>query len=155
MWSRAQQYRLAVEQQILAHELAQFTFHNLTGDTYVSGWQGTAGGDRDYLLKLVLGPGYPDRMPSLYVVSPITLRTYRNRSTINAMGLSHRFHVLGTGLGGCVEICHTKPELWDAAMTCTAVLMKGIVWLEAYEAHRRTGRDLCEFCVSSKSNSIL
>ena len=149
MWSRVQQYRLAFERQILAQELPHFCFHSMRGDTYISGWQSTSSDYRNYQLKLVLGCGYPDVMPKLYVVSPITLRTYKNRATINSMGLSHRFHVLGTGLGGCVEICHTKPTLWDPTMTCVAVLMKGIVWLEAYDAHRRTGEDICEFCSSS------
>ena len=148
MWSRAQQLRLALERQILARELPQFYFYNMTGNTYVTGWQGTSSGYCNYLLNLDLGPGYPDVMPRLYVDSPKTLWTYQNRGTINSMGLSHDFHVLGTDSAGCVEICHTKGELWDPTMTCVAVMMKGIVWLEAYDAHLCTGRPICDFCVN-------
>ena len=148
MWSRAQQHRLALERQILAQELPQFYFYNMTGDTYIEGWQNTASGGKNYQLKLVLGCHYPDEMPKLYVTYPHTLITNEIWVTLNEKGTSHFFHTLSNGPSGCVQICHTKTELWNSTMTCVAVLMKGIIWLEAYEAHLRTGRDLCEFCVS-------
>ena len=150
MWSRAQQARLALERQILAKELPHYSFYDLSfGGTYIEGWENTVSRNRSYKLKLVLSSHYPDEMPRLYVVSPHTLPKHGIifRKNLNSEDVSHAFHTLSNGSDGCVQICHTKPELWNSSMTCVAVLMKGIYWLEAYEAHLRTGRDLCEFCV--------
>ena len=146
MWSRAQQARLALERKILRQELSHFYFCDMSGDTYIEGLQWPSSGFNEYRLKLVLGCHYPDIKPRLYVTSPHILRT-KTDEILNSKGTTHSFHTLDNGPGGCVQICHTESDLWNSAMTCVAVLMKGIYWIEAYEAHLRTGRDLCEFCV--------
>jgi hypothetical protein len=146
MWSMAQRYRLALERSILAKEMPQFQFYNMNGDTYVAGWAKTSGGCQSYKLTLVLGPMYPDVMPELYIISPDTLWKYCHLGTVNAEGVSHAFHTLSNGPGGQVQICHFKPDLWDSSKTVLAVLIKGLVWLEAYEAHLRTGKNLADFC---------
>ena len=146
MWSKAQICRLDLENQLLARELPQFRLYRTSYDAYVSGWQSTASRSRDYQLKLVLGSRFPDEMPQLYVVSPRTLSKYDGGGTVNAEGTSHSFHTLSNGPDGCVQICHMKPGVWNPACTCVAVLTKGIIWLEAYDAHLKTGRDLCDFC---------
>jgi len=139
------QCRLTFEREILAQELPQFCFYDINGNAYISGWQSTAARYTNYQLKLVMGYDFPDMMPELFITSPGILYQYDGYSTVNGEGLSHEFHTLDNGPGGCVQICHTKPELWSPSQTCVFVLMKGIVWLEAYDAHLRTGR-LCDYC---------
>lgn len=145
MWSESQKRRLDFESEILAKELPQFSFHKMKRGTYISGWQGTTSGSKKYKLKLVLDKNYPHTIPHLYVISPSKLRKYNRKDTVNAEGLSHRFHTWDNGPWSCVQICHTKPILWSPAHTCVSVLLKGAIWLEAYSAHLRTGRDLCDF----------
>ena len=146
MWSASQKYRLALEKSMLAKEMPQFRFYNMTGDTYVAGWAKTSGGRHNYKLTLILGFLFPDEMPKLFVISPHTLWKYDGYGTVNKEGISHAFHTLENGPGGRVQICHFKPDLWDSSKTIVAVMMKGLFWLEAYEAHLRTGRDLADFC---------
>jgi len=83
MWSRAQQCRLELEEQLLARELPQFRLYRMADEACVSGWQSTASRSRDYQLKLVLCDRFPDEMPRLYVVSPRTLWQYGGYNTVN------------------------------------------------------------------------
>ncbi len=144
MWSSSQRDRLYLERQLLARELPQFSLH-LNGETaYVIGWQGTSRRGKRYQLKLLLPEYYPDDEPELFVTSPRVLRKHGWWGSVNGEGVSHAFHTLDNGPGGCVQICHDK-DGWDASKTCVSVLMKGICWLEAYEAHLATGGDIAEF----------
>ena len=38
-----------------------------------------------------------------------------------------------------VKICHCKEEFWSPSVTLSRVIMKGFLWIEAYEAHCHTG----------------
>ena len=53
-------------------------------------------------------------------------------------------HTLGSQ-DGCTKICHFRPELWKDNNTLYQVVMKGLIWLEAYEAHLRTGASLSKY----------
>lgn len=53
-------------------------------------------------------------------------------------------HTYGTRYG-CTQICHFKPGLWKDNNTLYQVIMKGLIWLEAYEAHLRTGATLTRY----------
>ena len=95
-------------------------------------------------MRVAIPKWYPSEMPSLYVVSPNRLRKFGCSSYINDEGASHPNHTMGTGPNGCVEICHFKPENWDASQTCAGVLAKGIMWCEAYDCHLVTGLSIAE-----------
>jgi len=144
-------YRLNLEKQILANELPQFNFHFINSAPYISGWQSTSSHRGNYQLKLILGNNYPCDMPALFVNSPLILFQRNSSRTINELGSSHNFHTLPNGPRGCVQICHTKPELWSPSMTCVAVLMKAIVWLEAYDAYLQTGQAFNDFLYDDES----
>lgn len=143
MWTSDRRYRLNLERQLLARELPQFSLRTNGNGAYVTGWQGTSRSGRRYELKLVLPEYYPDEEPELFVVSPHILRKRRG-GTVNDEGTSHAFHTLDNGPCGCVKICHDK-DGWDASKTCVSVMMKAICWLEGYEAHLATGRDIADF----------
>ena len=57
---------------------------------------------------------------------------------------SAEFHTL-SGIDGHTHICHFKASLWTDNNTLYQVVMKGLIWLEAYEAHLRTGKSMDVF----------
>lgn len=144
MWSMSQRVRLATERELLARKMSHFQFYDPTHETYVAGWVRTSDGG-NYQLKLVPGYRFPDEMCSLYVVSPSILWRYGG-GTVNELGATHSFHTLSNGPGGCVQICHTKPDRWDSGQTIFAVLVKGHLWAEGHSRHVRTGNSIASFC---------
>jgi len=144
MRSFEQCQRLAFEQAVLRREMPQVRFYNYSQDTYVEGAFAVAGDWREYVLRVDLDDGFPDSMPSLYVASPHTLFRH-DGGTINDLGCSHAFHTRPNGPGGCVQICHCSAQNWGASRTLVQVLIKGVLWLSAYQAHLETGRSLSEF----------
>lgn len=141
MWDNEQRARLAFERRLVSRDMPQFTFFNLTGDTYVSGWVRTNAGN-SYQIEVRLPSDYPDGEPALYVTCPSHLYMRESGTTINSVGNSHSFHTRSSDRG-CVKICHV-PD-WNPSMSCILVLLKAHLWLEAYEAYCRTGRPICEF----------
>lgn len=53
-------------------------------------------------------------------------------------------HTLGIR-DGCTLICHFNPALRKDNNTLYQIFMKGLIWLEAYEAHLRTGATLSKY----------
>lgn len=125
--------RLQFEKLIVSTDMSHFSLYRQGNNASFEGWQKSTFIDMNFYLKLEIPPHYPDQRPNLYVVLPHTLPT-RNSGTINEMGSSHNFHTLDNGPGGCVQICHFSDNSWDASRTCIAVLIKGILWIEAYIA---------------------
>ena len=146
MKTDTQLYRLGLEKKLVAKELPQFEFHDLNGDTYIEGWVKIYGSRTEFKLRLVLGRGFPDDLPKLFVVSPVTLPKYNGRGTVNSEGSSHEFHTLSNGPGGVVQICHFKRDWWNSSKTTVAVLIKGIYWLESYCAYLKRGISISSYC---------
>ncbi len=147
-WSEAQVVRLEVEEALLSEELPHFTMHNRheNGLTTVYGdYKSTAGAS--YRLCLWLKAGYPHSMPSLYVVEPAPLIGYGGKE-MNSYGASHVMHCWPPDWNNYLKICHCKENIWTPSETVVGVLMKGFLWLEAFEAHKRTGRTIDEFSLS-------
>ena len=144
MWTASQRSRLALEEKILSRELGNFTFCDRAYNTYVRGLQTTSSGTL-YELQLTFPAYYPDRRPNLYVTYPKPLWRYPSCETLDSLGISHAFHTLGKGPDGSLEICHFNAADWDASKTCVAVLMKGIIWCDLYDAHLATGKDIAYF----------
>lgn len=139
--------RIQFEESIMRQEMPQFLFYSSSNDYHFEGWQSTSNGN-SYKLRLDIPLFYPDQVPPLYVTSPRMIRSYGGYSSINDKGVSHATHTLSNGPDGCVQICHFKPEHWDASQTCVAAMMKGILWLQAYEMHLRTGKDIADILSS-------
>ena len=133
--------RLEIEKAIMEKELPQFELSQTGDDTYFWGWHTTAYKGRRFLLKLNLSPYYPDEIPKLYVTEPKKLKKYGG-GDINSLGGSHEFHTNGNGPGGVVQICHFAKGQWDPSKTCVGVFYKGIIWLESYDLHLATGKDI-------------
>ena len=144
MWNSHQRRRLACEKKILERELPQFRFYDSTGDTYVQGDVFLPSAGLTLTLRCVIGRWFPDTMPEVYVVRPVTLWKYRRRSTINAEGCSHSYHTLSNGPSGVVQICTSGQ--WHSSVSLTGLLLKALFWCRCYEEHLRTGKPICDFC---------
>lgn len=141
-WSLQQQQRLAVEEQIIRSEMSHFAFYNKAqgGSTTVQGTHTTAT-NRSYNLCVWIKQAFPNEMPGLYVTTPCPLIGYGGR-TIQSYGTSHEMHVWQSDYQDYAKICHCKTEFWTASDTILSVILKGILWLEAFEVHRRTGQSI-------------
>lgn len=144
MWSKRQRYWLAANKVLLAAKASQFKFYNPRTDTYVGGWVTPSDGHGRYQLKVPLGPGCPDEMPLLYVVSPLILPKYGG-GAVNEEQRSHAFHTWKNGPGGCVSICHNTPGRWNPKCTILGIVIKGLLWVEAYSRHLKTGMSIASF----------
>jgi len=143
MRTKEQCKRLAFEEKLLQKYMSNFRFYDKTGDTYVGGWVTPNGTSKRYRLRLDIPDDYPDYVPQLYVTFPVTLWKHGGSGNLNDDKPSHRFHKQGTGHGGCVEICTV--EDWNPSLTCVKLLIMGVLWLEAYEAHLDSGKDIADF----------
>lgn len=141
-WSEEQRFRLAWEESLLKDEFPHFAFydHAQPALTAVKGVHSTSAGS-SYSVCLKPTIGYPHEMPKLYITSPCPLYGYGYK-TIQSYGTSHSMHVWEADWNGYVKICHCKSEYWTASNNIVGVLMKAFLWLEAFEVHKRTGRDI-------------
>jgi hypothetical protein len=99
-------------------------------------------GSRSYELKLDLPITYPYSKPNLFVTQPRVLWMRGGKKSINSMGTTHAYHAYRNGRNGCVKICHTCG--WDSSFSCVQVLLKGLIYVEAYSIHLLTGATIAE-----------
>lgn len=154
MWTTAQRERLSLEHRILQQAgLTQFSvYFDRARDRYdVLGNTQTSAGN-SYELWVPIPRGYPDRRPPFYVLQPRLLGA-ASGGTVNSLGLSHLMHTLETGPGGLVQICHWRDSRWHAGITLDKVLLKGLLWLEAYEQHLVTGKPIDSFVRTMQETS--
>ena len=148
-WSLGQRKRLALENTIL-----ESYFHrdkvkwiNPTDEAQVE-VKVTCSNDKKYILRVYLPPDFPNSCPSMVIISPCGLLKKRNGSLLNCM--SGGDHTLSSK-DGYTQICHFRPNLWRDENTIFQVIMKGLVWLEAYEVHLKTGETLDTFLQADES----
>jgi hypothetical protein len=143
MWSPQQRQRLALEHRVLARKMPQFQFCDPRGNTYVEGTPLLSSGTSRYRLRVDIPADFPLSYPSMYVSHPTPLWKHGGREKIDPRQCSHAFHMLSNDNNDWIKICYTGS--WSPSMSLFAVLLRGILWLEAYEAHLRTGRNLADF----------
>lgn len=148
VWTEDQRMRLVLEESLLAEEFPHFSFQDRTqaGLTTVRGTHTSSAGN-SYNVCVWLKSGYPHIMPDLYITSPCPLYGYGSK-TIQSFGTSHLMHVWEPDWNNYVKICHCKSDYWTASSNIVSVLMKGFLWLEAFEAHRRTGSNIDEYSLT-------
>ena len=138
--------RLTYENQVLERDgMSQFRIYRAQdNDYYLSGDHRTNSRNM-YTLWCPIPYGFPHSRPPLYVHSPNPLFAWGRANTINGFGTSHRMHTLSNGPNGEVQICHWRDDRWHSGITFNRVLMKAMLWLEAYEQHLSTGYDIDAF----------
>lgn len=146
MWTADQRRRLMIENRILVEEgFSQFSVtHHTSDDSYYASGRATTNSGRGYHLFSTIPSGFPSQRPLLYVTDPNPLLMY-DRTPMSRLGVSHAMHTLTPHSAGWVQICHWRDNRWHARIVLQRVFLKALLWLEAYEQHLATGRDLAEF----------
>lgn len=141
-WTDSQQQRLLQERAILAHYFPTLAWYHpgIRGSTCVQGIIATNAGGR-YAIRIMLSASYPAECPQMLVVGPQVLYDFSGNPMTTASSTMHTWEAVD----GCTKICHYNPRYWVPTNTIYLVALKGRIWLEAYEAHRRTGRPLDDF----------
>ena len=139
-WAQCQ--RLAAEEKTVRREFESMHVYNRQHNTYFQGQVWRAGFRNTYTLRLNLPEDYPDEEPELLVIDPQRLIMHDGVHAINDLDTSHSYHTHKNEDGNCVIICHTAE--WDASKSSNYVLVRGVAWVTAYEAHLRSGKTIDE-----------
>ncbi len=83
---------------------------------------------------------FPDDFPPAYIVDPVL----KNKAGRKLAEASHGMHTRERNEHGQLQICHTSSEAWSTQMSLTAVVLKLRIWIEAYEAHLKSGRPIAD-----------
>ncbi|SRR5260221_12974344 len=146
MWALEARQRIHLEGATLAHEgMDQFSLnHDPAQDSYhISGYARSSSG-RQYGLCLLIPIGFPYARPPLYLTDPYPLYA-ADGSKIASLGLSHAMHTLEPHANGMVQICHWRDSRWHSGIRLSKVMVKGLLWIEAYEQHLATRQSIAEF----------
>jgi hypothetical protein len=146
MWTAEQRQRLIVEHQILQREgFTQFSvYHQTASDTYYASGEASSNAGYKYDFWIPIPSGFPQQRPPLYIIKPHPL-LMADRAPISALGVSHKMHTLAPHPTGYVQVCHWRDNRWHSGIVLQKVFLKGLIWIEAYEQHIATGRDLADF----------
>ncbi len=141
-WSSVQQRRLAIEKDILRKYFPDFEWKNPTdsNNTKIEGHLKSNSGNL-YKLRIYVPSDFPNSRPNMVVLSPYPL-IGSGGANINVLGVSSTMHTL-TPIDGYVSICHYKN--WLPNLTLYLVVLKGRLWVEAFEGHKRSGQPLDRF----------
>ena len=108
------------------------------GNTRVE-WRVNTNNGNSYTLRVYISTDYPNGCPKLVVSSPSSpLRKKDGSQLISGSSKDHIY----SSYDGLTQICHFNTSKWTSENTIYQVLMKGRIWLEAYEIHLRTGEYL-------------
>jgi hypothetical protein len=143
MWSLVQRQRLATEKQILEKYFPAFTWVNPTdsNSTKIEGELKTNVGNR-YKIRVYVPSDFPNSRPDMVVLSPYPLKGFLGID-MKEHGTSGSMHTLSPETYSYVQICHYRD--WLPSLTLYKVVLKGRLWLEALEAHKRTGQPIDKF----------
>ncbi len=142
-WTVSQWDRILMDMTIITSEMPGFELHNGQDpdQALIVGSISSLEYRYDYRLALYLYPDFPFEMPRLFLHRPSPLYQINGNPLPEK---SHDFHTLTSINGKITQICHDKPELWNPWSTLLDVLMKGQLWIMAYERHLSTGMTIEE-----------
>ena len=132
--------RLQLEDRLLRRYFSTFRIQDLDGGPNL----GAVGAlqtnsDRIYRLWIPL-KSFPAVQPQMFVISPTLYDVHG--VPLNMLGVRADMHLLSPDQHGHVQICHYNENQWRLDVTLYKVVMKGRIWLEAYEGHLRTGNSI-------------
>ena len=140
-WSVTQQKRLGFEKELLEKYFGNRITWIDPGDRTKVEVQVTSSSDEQYTLRVYLPADFPNSCPDMVVKTSSRLRAHNGWHLEDYPGDNH----IGRTRDGYTGICHFRPNLWRDDNTLYQVIMKGLIWLEAYEAHIRTGQPLSQY----------
>lgn len=145
-WSLEQRNRLAAEKQQLQNYFPTFVWQNpmLAGQTRLVGSLKTNSKNVYHIEVRLVHPDqphikYPDCGPTVLISSPMPLRSRTNEALTSSSATMHTL----PAIDGKTRICLYK--VWAPTYTIYRALVKTRVWLEAYDAHIRTGQPIDRF----------
>ena len=137
--------RLILENTILVQDgFSQFAIREYNQTFYLWGEHLTNSG-KSYTVHGTIPTRFPDERPQIYIHNPNPLWGYGYQNTINSYGISHSMHTLENGPSGEVQMCHWRSDRWHSGITMNKVMLKVVLWLEAYEQHFSSGLPINEF----------
>jgi hypothetical protein len=141
-WNQLQRQRLGLEKEILHTYFPQFSWINPidSNNTRIEGEVKTNVGNV-YKLRVYIPSDFPNSLPDMVVISPYPLKGYQGQD-MKRHETSSSMHTL-TPRDGYLKICHYRD--WLPNITLYKVVLKGRIWLEALEAHKRTGQPIDAF----------
>ena len=139
----AQTIRLENERKDLERNFQRHnvSWTSLSEETYVE-VEVTLSNEKKHVLRVYISNDFPNSCPSVVVISPSGILRRANGSLLGAA--SRRDHILPSR-DGYTQICHFRSDIWMGDATLSQVVKKGVIWLEAYELHLRTGDPLDKF----------
>ena len=138
-WSVEQQNRLAKEWEILQKYFPNFQFKYYGTQLCLEGYMIT-NKNVSYGIRLYVPYDMPNSVPEAVITFPSPVNDYFGNSLAN---YSHSavMHLLAPR-DGCPKICTYKATHWNPNRTFYNVLMKVRIWLEAFDGHKSTGKNL-------------
>lgn len=143
--------RLSLENLILIRdEMSQFLIrYYQPGNFYYIFGDYNSNSGKNYTIWCRIPDYYPETFPQVYVHYPNPLVGFGGVS-VNSYGTSHRMHTLHNGSNGEVQICHWRQSRWHSGITLNKVMIKVMLWFEAFEQHLSTGRPIDDFVSTMK-----
>lgn len=141
-WDLNQRKRLMMEKTILQKYFPSFSWINPTdsNNTRIEGYLKTNIGNK-YKLRVYVPSDFPNSQPDMVILSPSPLKGHRGKD-MREHGASQAMHTLNPR-DGYLKICHYRG--WLPNTTLYKVVLKGRIWLEALEGHKKTGQAMDEF----------
>lgn len=138
-WSYEQKIRLVWEKSIIDKYFPnRATWYNQTTINAYVDVAMTTNSDNKYTLRVYLSQDHPNSCPEMVLVSPSNLRLKNGEALPRNEA---KFHTTGER-DTFIKICHSLPELWMGDNTIYQLFIKGRLWIEAYERHLDTGKDI-------------
>ena len=139
-WSSIQQKRLQTERKILNKYFPRFRWISpADSDNAKIEGELRTNSKIGYTVRVYIPSDFPNSCPDMVVVSPYSLTGYGGENLKTTSGSMHTL----SSRDGYVRICHYRD--WIPNLTLYLVLLKGRLWIEALECHKRTGRPIDDF----------
>lgn len=143
--------RLNLENQILNRDgMSQYLikYYQPEDFYYIYGDYNSSSG-RSYTVWCRVPNYYPNICPSVYVHKPNPLVGYGG-VFINSYGTHHSMHTLEPSNSGEVQICHWRQSSWHSGITLNKVMIKVMLWFEAFEQHLQSGQPIDNYVSTMK-----
>ena len=95
-----------------------------------------------YTLRIELNE-FPNIVPKVFVKNKLTMK---NGDPMPEY--SHAMHTLGSE-NGMTRICHYGEEAWNPMISIYKVYVRCRLWLEVYDLHHQTGKDIAYYLISA------
>lgn len=138
-WSSHQTKRLAEEKQLLEKYFGKritWFDQNSSSNAKMEVVLNTNNGNI-YTLRISIPNDYPNGLPIMVV--------YKSPAPMPDWISGPKTHTFGKNEDGHLVICYFRRDRWNAQRNLLDVLLKGRIWLEAYEGHLATGQDMDYF----------